>query len=948
MPTLVRLANLVAISVLALIITSESPAQQPHISSPKELIGFSIGDDYKLASYAQLEAMWKKWATESNRMKLVDIGKTSEGRPQYMAIISSPENLKHLDRYKEISRKLSLAEGLTDEQAHALAKDGKAVVWIDGGLHSSESEGGQQIIEEVYQLISKSDPDTMRYLADDIVLCAVANPDGVDIVANWYMRHANDSEKTFVGLPTMYHHYVGHDNNRDFIMDEMPESEHMAQQLYREWFPQILYNHHQPGPTGAIVFVPPFRDPFNYNFDPQMPLAIEQLGTAMNAALVREGKGGSAQNTGANYSTWWNGGLRTAAYFHNQIGLLTEIIGTPTPMQVEFAPEKQMPTGDWPVPVAPGLWHFRQSIDYDMTLNASVLDYASRNREPLLYGIYTMGRNSIARGSKDTWTISGKGIQRALDAARKAEPPSQPMSAALAAAMPGYAATIPASLYNSVLHDPAYRDPRGYIITADQPDFPTAVKFINALIKNGVTVQKATSAFPVAGKTFPAGSYIVMAAQAFRPEVMDMFEPQDYPNDFAYPGGPPKAPYDMTGWTLAMQMGVQYDRELDGFTGPFVKVSELQTPPTETMVSVAAPVGYLISHETNNSFILVNRLLKAGVPVYWMSGKQQAEGKDLGTGAIWVPASDGATPILEKAGSELGLKVYAQAGKPAGDALRVKPVRIGLVDLYGGMMTSGWTRWMLEQYEFPCTRLYAQEINAGNLKAKYDAIVVPDTVYSERVLVAGTMTMPSVGYVIEGMGAYSLQSTVDDTPPEYRAQLGTISKDKSLPMLKQFVQQGGDLVAEGSATAIGASLGIPVSDHMMEMGPGAKLRHLPGEKFYIPGSLLKLNVDNSEPLAYGMPSQIALFYNNNPVFNIAPDAPQTRAVGWFAGTDLELSGWAWGKEYLNGGAPFVASRLGDGKVMLLGTDVTFRAQPASTFKLLFNGVLLGNAKPATP
>jgi hypothetical protein len=939
-----RTASFALTSALWLLLVPGLRAQQPHVSSPKDLIGFSIGDDYKLASYAQIETMWKKWATESNRMKLVDIGKTAEGRPQYMAIISSPENIRHLDRYREISKKLSLAEGLTDDQAHTLAREGKAVVWIDGGLHSGESEGGQQIAEQVYQLISKSDPDTMRYLNDDIVLCVVANPDGVDIIANWYMRHQEDAAKTFIGVPTMYHHYVGHDNNRDFIMDSMPESEHMSQQLYREWFPQIVYNHHQFGPTGAVVFVPPFRDPFNYNFDPRMSLAIEQLGTAMNAALVREGKGGSAQRTGANYSTWWNGGLRTAAYFHNQIGLLTEIIGAPTPIQLELSPAKQVPTGDWPLPAAPGVWRFRQSIDYDLTLNASVLDYASRNREPLLYDIYTMGRDSIARGSKDTWTVTGNSMARAV----KAAPNYSASQAADTFSALGDPTVIPASLYTSVLHDPAHRDPRGYVITADQPDFPTAVKFINALIKNGVTVERATAAFEVKGKNYPAGSYVVMAAQAFRPEVMDMFEPQDYPNDFAYPGGPPKPPYDMTGWTLAMQMGVHYDRELDSFTGPFAKVGGLQTPPPEKLAGVASPAGYLVSHETNNSFILVNRLLKAGVAVYWMSGTQQVDGKDLGTGAIWVPSNAAATPILEEAGSEFGLKVYAQSAKPTGNALKIKPVRIGLVDLYGGMMPAGWTRWMLEQYEFPYTKLYAQEIDAGNLKAKYDAILMPDAVFGEGGRLSANFPIPTVGYGLAGTGLIKMEPALDDTPAEYKAQLGSITKDKSIPMLKRFVEQGGDLVAEGSSATVGALLGLPVSDHLTEMGPGAKQRRLPREKFYIPGSLLKLNIDTMEPLAYGMPKQIALYYENNPVFNIAPDSPHTRAVGWFSAGDLALSGWAWGQEYLNGGAPFVASKLGDGKVMLLGTDVTFRAQPASTFKLLFNGLLLGNAEQAAP
>jgi hypothetical protein len=270
------------------------------------------------------------------------------------------------------------------------------------------------------------------------------------------------------------------------------------------------------------------------------------------------------------------------------------------------------------------------------------------------------------------------------------------------------------------------------------------------------------------------------------------------------------------------------------------------------------------------------------------------------------------------------------------------------VDLYGGVIPSGWARWMLEQYEFPYTKLYAQEIDGGNLKAKYDVILMPDTVYGEGGRFAGALPMTTVGYGLAGTGMFKTEPAADDTPAEYKAQLGSITKDKSLPMLKQFVEQGGDLVAEGSATAVGAALGLPVSDHLTEMGPGAKPRHLPGEKFYIPGSLLKLNIDNTVPLAYGMPKEVALYYENNPVFNLSPGAGDVKAVGYFQGTDLELSGWAWGKEYLDGGSPFVSATVGNGKVMLLGTDVTFRAQPASTFKLLFNGLLLGGAEAATP
>ena len=429
---------------------------KPAITTPREALGFNIGDDYQMATYSQLETYWKKLASESDRMKLVTIGQTAEGRPQYMAILSSPENLRRLTQWRDISSRLAHAQGLTDEQAHELAHSGKAVIWIDGGLHANETVGSQQLMEHVYQMVTRSDPETMRFLNDTIQLCVQANPDGQELVANWYMRDSDPHKRKLEYLPRLFQHYIGHDNNRDFYMSNMPETTNMNRQMFLEWFPQIVYNHHQTGPAGAVIFMPPFRDPFNYTFDPLIPLSVEAVGTAMHERLVAEGKGGSAQRTGANYSTWWNGGLRTITYFHNMIGLLTEIIGSPTPIEIPLIPDKQLPTGDWPLPIAPQTWHYRQSIDYDVTNNRAILDYASRNRETLLYNLYVMGRNSIRNGSEDHWTVTPDRI----DALRAADPNASRNG-------------LPADLYAKILHDPAHRDARAYIISADQPDFHT-------------------------------------------------------------------------------------------------------------------------------------------------------------------------------------------------------------------------------------------------------------------------------------------------------------------------------------------------------------------------------------------------------------------------------------------------------------------------------------------
>jgi Zinc carboxypeptidase len=916
------------------------------ITTPKEALGFNIGDDYHVANYTQLDSYWHKLATESDRMKLVDIGPTAENRRQYMAIVSSPTNIKSLDHYKQISQKLAHAEGLTDDEAHALAREGKAVIWIDGGLHATETVGSQQEIEEVYQMVSRTDPETMRFLDDTIILCVLANPDGQELVANWYMRDPDPMKRSMNNLPRLFQHYIGHDNNRDFYMSNMPESTNMNKQLFTEWFPQIVYNHHQTGPAGAVIFMPPFRDPFNYNFDPLMPLDVEAVGTAMHQRLVAAGLGGSAQRSGANYSTWWNGGLRTICYFHNMIGLLTEIIGNPTPMQIPLVADKQLPTGDWPLPVTPQTWHYRQSIDYEMSNNRAVLDYASRNRETLLYDLYLMGKHSIQNGSQDHWTITPGRIDALKAAGETTEATSRRGGAAQAspdAEMPPAfsmgglrAPTLKSELYQSVLHDPKFRDARGYIIPSDQADFPTATEFVNALLKTGITVLKASQSFSVAGKSYPAGSYIVKTAQAFRPHVLDMFEPQDHPNDFMYPGGPPVPPYDSAGWTLAFQMGVKFDRILDGFDGPFAKVEGLLEAPAATVTTVTKPTGYLLDHRVNASFIAVNRLLKAGCAVYWLTKPQVFESRELGSGAIWVPASAAVRPILDTAAKQLGVAAYALAKPPAGEAIKLKPIHIGLYDQYGGLMPSGWIRWLFEQYEFPFDVVYPQTLDAGDLRAHFDVLVFSDGAFRR-------------GPAERGGGGFGLrQPKPEEIPAEFRGWLGHLTEDKTIPQIQKFLAAGGSVVTIGSSTSMAELLGVPLESHLTEMGKDGKMHPLPRDKYYVPGSLLKMHLNNNNPLAYGMPEDADVFFENSPVFNLLPDASlkHTAAVAWFPDAKPLASGWAWGQQYLKDGVAVAEASVGEGKFVALGPEVTFRGQPHGTFKLLFNGVYYGSTKSA--
>ncbi len=961
---------LLTLLILLCVTTGITVAQS--IPSPKEHFGFAIGDDYQLATYTQTEAYFKKVAAASDRSKLVTIGKTEEGRDQLMLIVSSPDNLKKLDRFQDISRRMARAEGLTDEQARALAEEGKAIVWIDGGLHSTETVGTMQLIETVWQLTSRNDPETRRILDNVVVLLVHANPDGQELVSNWYMRNATPEKRTMEHLPKLYEKYAGHDNNRDFFMLNLKESQNMARLLFVDWIPQIMYNHHQRGPAGSILAGPPYRDPFNYVFDPLMITGIDAVGAAMINRLNAENKPGFTRLGGSVFSTWYNGGLRTTTHFHNMIGLLTEIVGGPTPEDIPVIPNRLVPNGNTPYPITPQKWRFKQSIDYSLSLNYAVLDYAARNRDHLLFNIYKMGKNSIERGSHNYWTLSPKRTE-AITAAHQADQKKAPATggaASVVAANPiassvvsgtmggavigllpsktessslgsgianeggGRGEGMPIKYYTAVMNDTTLRDARGYIIPADQADFATATKFINALLKTGIRVERATAQFSVNGKSYPAGSFVLKTNQAFRPHLIDMMEPQDHPNDFLYPGAAPTRPYDAAGWTLAYQMGVQFDRLMNDFTGPFqtIPYGEVQTPRGKLDRTYAAN-GYTLSARANNSFIAVNDLLNAGVEVFRLPAGAPGQ-PTVEAGAFYVPASAKAAALIDKAVEQHGVVVAGVAKRPA-NTVKVKPARIALWDTYGGSMPSGWMRFLAENYRFPYQVIYANDINAGDLRKKYDVILFV------------TRAIPPVGNSGAGEsypGYVSREPKAEELPAEMRPMVGRITADKSVPQLRQFMEAGGTVVTIGSSANLAYHLGLPVRNALTEMTPTGTERPLPAEKYYVPGSILRVTLDSTQHATWGMTAQSDVYFDSSPVFKLAPDAVAKGTLtplAWFSTNKPLRSGWAWGQAYLQDGVTAFQAKVGNGKLVSFGPEITFRAQSHNTFKLLFNQLYSG-------
>src|SRR5689334_14818749 len=471
------------------------PSAQRSIPSPAAVIGWEPCADYKLATYEQIEDYVRRLAAAApDRVRLVDMGKTTEGRTKVLAVVSSEDNLRQLDRFKSIARRLALARDgtrpLTDEEARALARGGKAVVWIDFGLHSIEVAHAQTAPLLLYKAVADESAE-MQFIRDNVILLLVANmnPDGTTMVANWYREHLGKPWES--RLPELWHKYVGHDDNRDWYMMNQIETRNSARQLYTEWFPQIVYNQHQTGPFPSRILVP---------------------------RLDEEGKRGAVSRIG--FDTWWNGGMRTAPYFHNIVGILTETShASATPASYDpktfprFFPGTTVPTLEpttfYPSPYLGGDWHLRDSCNIMLTTSMAALHIGATRRQEWLYDIYQMGRDAIRANARET-----------------------------------------------------------FVIPAEQWDAGTAVKLVNVLRLGGIDVERAQAPFSAGGRRYGAGSFVIRGAQTFEPYVKDLLTPQVYPDMRLYPGGPPKRPYDITGWTLSYQMGVRADRIAEAVAVP--------------------------------------------------------------------------------------------------------------------------------------------------------------------------------------------------------------------------------------------------------------------------------------------------------------------------------------------------------------------------------------------
>jgi Zinc carboxypeptidase len=860
------------------------------IPTPESVFGFQPGADYKLATYEQSLDYFKKVAASSRYVKLVSAGPTTQGRPMYFALVSSPDNLAKIDRYREIARRLAHPQGLSEAEARRLAREGKAFVHIDGGLHSTEVAGAQHTPLLLFDLVSRTGDPDVKAMLDNVVLMLwpTINPDGQQMVASWYMQNVG-TQYELAPLPKLYQEYVGHDNNRDAYMLNMIESR-VVEHAWRQWEPQIIYVHHQSGPFPTRIWLPPFSEPVGTEAPFLMSREVNMIGMAIAKGLEERGQVG-ATHMGTAFDAWYPGYIDYAPNFKNIAAFWTETAlfqyATPHTYTIDDFPANMRdlrPQSLYSSPWRPGLWRLRDAVDYMETASLAVLEFATKYKDSLLLNRYRAGVQQIELGHKAA--------------------------------------------------------PFAYAIPQQQRDPVAAVELLRRLAFGGVRVHQLTDAATIDGQSLPAGTWVVPTDQEFAALAREVLDVQHYPDLRQYPGGPPERPYDAAGWTLPLQMGVDvvrigtpiddqtrrqmkllgampeprvkpepYDPAIARDAAPFDSAPGTGFDSDPAAAAIVPPEGRItgsggvlvVDPAQNNAFRALNRAWTQSALVQRVDGKYAITGLE--------PRAQ------EELVRSLALAAERRAGTPRSAAnLAIAKPRIGLYESWTGSMDAGWTRWLLEQYGFAFTPVHPEDFKTP-LGDRFDVLVMPD---DARVPVAGAPAADRGG---RG-GA---------TRPEHSYQLTAAD----LARFDEFVRGGGTLVCLSNASAFAIDqLKLPVRNVVSGLRP---------EEFFLRGSIVEVAVDGTHPAMFGMPERAAVFVDGSPVFDTL-DGFKGQVLARYAdsGSPL-LSGYLIGEKYLNGKAAAVDVRLGDGRVLLVGFRPEWRGQPFGAFRVLFNAVSLGRA-----
>ncbi|MCH7531396.1 MAG: peptidase M14 family protein [Gemmatimonadetes bacterium] len=837
-------------------------AQQ--IPSPEQFFGHQMGADRQLARWDKLVEYYDMIGERSDRVQVVHMGPSTLGNPFLSIFVSSPENLANLDEIKRMNAILQDPREHSQAEIDNAIENSKVVFVQSYGLHSTEVAGSQSAAEVMYDFATRDDDGINEILDNTVsILIPAFNPDGNIIVTDWYNRWVG-TEYEGSGPPELYHHFIGHDNNRDAFMQNTIESYYGAEILFREWVPQAYIDHHQMGPYTARIYLPPYAEPIRPEGDPLVWREMAWYGAHM-AYKMEEAELDGAIGA-AIYSGWGHFGFHWITPFHNIAGMLTESASArlATPLYVhpdQLGGSRQLPEyaeqTTFPSPWPGGWWHVRDIVDRQIIATFSPLELAAKNRETVL-------RNAYNKASRQT--------RRGMEGATKA-----------------------------------------YVISADQHDPLTMMKMVNKLLLQGITVERSDVGFTHERYVYDAGSYVVSMAQPKRGLIRWLLGQTYYPdNSFTRDrDGSPIRPYDMSGDVISEFMGVDVDPVGTAIEAPLTVVRDLVEPRGEVSLGQH---GYVIDGALNDAFTAVNLLFDAGANVW----RVDQDGAGVKAGDFIVGAGTAAATIREIA-TETGVDFMSLDTDASGVSHPLSRQRIGMYQrYYGGNMDEGWTRLLLEDFEFEYTSLFDRHILEGDLHEKWDVIVLPA---DSKDMMTGMR---------EGGGGRG--GDPNQTPPEYRSGFGQAGIDE----LEAFVENGGTLVTFAQAGD------LPIDE--FELPIRNAVAGMWGNEFWAPGSTLKVDVDTSSPFAYGMPENaLATYLAGGQVYETVAGARSSdvHRIVTYIDRDILQSGWLLGEEAIADKAAVVSVEHGEGTVLLIGFRAQHRAQTHGTFKLFFNALVNG-------
>ncbi|OGU65385.1 MAG: hypothetical protein A2440_10760 [Stygiobacter sp. RIFOXYC2_FULL_38_25] len=844
--------------LMCLLIASLSFSQT--LKSPEEFLGFKVGADYKIADYETISKYFKHLSENSKKITFEIIGKTSQGRDMFMSVISTEENIANVAKYKAIVKKLSDPRYITDAEAAQLAKDGKIVVLITCNIHSNEIASSQMSMEFAYKLVSGTASEKSNKALNDVlfVIMPSINPDGTTMIVNWYNKYLN-TEFDGASMPYLYHIYSGHDNNRDWFMFNLKETQNVVKVAFHDLIPQIWLDEHQMGSTGARLFVVPYKDPINPNVNPLIWRWQSILGGMSALDLQKQNKTGII--TQALFEGWWEGPASDCGLWHNQIAMLSEMASAnvASPIFIDSAEVRVNPElatydirTNYPSPWRGGWWRLRDIVDYELILTASLLETAASHKEDLLLDYYRMGKEAIEEGKKG--------------------------------------------------------NPFAYVIPRDQKDPQTTSKMMEMLQMGGVEVNWTDKEFKLGSTIYPANSYIIYTAQPYGKYVKDLFEEQRYPDLRKSRSETPIRPYDVAGWTMPYLMGIKFSM----IEKPFSLDVKLLSDANYTVGNVEESIGnyFVVPSGSNINSALINKLQKQNIPVFWNTSKIN----ELSEGSVFVTVNETSKKALSDIAKGLHIKISSVNLSDKSVLKELKKVRVGLYQSFSASMDEGWTRLLLENYQFDFKTMVNKDFKNKKIKDQFDVIIIPDM--SGEIIKTGKPSGDNARFY-------------RPKPAEYE---GGIEKE-GLENLKNFVEKdGGYVITLGQACNFAIEdIGLKVTNVLKTVKP---------EEFYCPGSLVKMNVNNSHPIGYGFDPEVIGYLSNNIAFSTSvPYGEFDRSVvSRYPTSNLLKSGFLLGEDYLFRRASIVDVKQKKGHVILFGFKVQNRHQTFGTFKFLFNAI----------